>query len=751
MIDIDIEKCNGCGACANICPRNAIKMQSDSKGFLYPVIDKKLCVNCGLCNRACSLIYDFSNKPQNQVIAGFTSDETRLQSSSGGIFSVFAEFILENNGYVAGAAFDDDFSVKHIIIDDKKDLWKLRTSKYVQSKIGSVYKEIKQILDSDKTVLFSGTPCQCAALKGVLGKNYDNLYCIDIVCTGVPSFKVLKKYYEELCSPDEKIQSVNFRGKQHGWNYDFCLNVKTDENTYETPFSKCSYLTCFNEGLSIRNACYNCKFAKQQRVGDITLGDFWEIEQFDKTLNDKKGISLLTINNNYGQTLFDKVKNNASFKPIEVPELSLIQPRLFYPTEPHANKNKFWDNVDKLTLTENVSSCLTSKYDCAIYNFWWASNYGAILTAYALQQLIENMGYSSVLIKYIYGQNPNAYYNKLSDKFARKYLKTTKLFPTEKSLKELNSITDKFIVGSDQVFRYDYMQDSCMLNFANYDKTKIAFSASFGIDKFNCKKKDINKYKFLISRFDDISVREVSGVDLCKNTFQLDVSQIIDPVFAIDKEQYESIIKNSTRTDKKYLLSYILDKDEAIQSKIKQTAEKNDITVIEINNETVSVEDWLYLIKNAEIVLTDSFHGACFSLIFNKQFQCLLNTSRGQDRFDTLMELFKIPANVFLDKTAFLSDVNIVSLDYKNINSLISQYADKCKERIKYIMALHKTFDSKNEKQDEKLFKKYYKVKHIYKFKKMLYHVLGLITCGSTKRKFKDKYKKYKQLCRSGF
>ena len=220
MIEItEKSNCCGCTACANKCPRNAIKMVEDDKGFLYPYIDRKKCINCGLCDKVCPIINKRKTENYPKAYAAINKDEKiRLNSSSGGIFSALANYILEEQGIIFGAAFSDDFLVKHIMIDNKDDLYKLRTSKYLQSSLGDIYKEVEKKLNEGKKVLFTGTSCQINGLYGYLNKIYENLYTQDIICHGVPSPKVWKNYLKYRQEKDlESPTKINFREKTIGW------------------------------------------------------------------------------------------------------------------------------------------------------------------------------------------------------------------------------------------------------------------------------------------------------------------------------------------------------------------------------------------------------------------------------------------------------------------------------------------------------------------------------------------------------
>lgn len=265
----------------------------------------------------------------------------------------------------------------------------------------------------------------------------------------------------------------------------------------------------------------------------------------------------------------------------------------------------------------------------------------------------------------------------MSDKFARKYLRTTKRLLNQKDLIKLNELTNTFIVGSDQVFRYDYLDNSYFLDFVPR-KAKIAFSASFGISTFNCPTEELESYRYLLSRFDYVSVRERSGINIVNETLKRDqVDYIIDPVFCI-KDEYNIIADNSELSIKEepYLLVYILDTNEKKVHFVNEILKSLRVDVKYVTSST-TVEDWLFLLKNAFYIITDSFHGACFSLIFQKPFLTIINKERGADRFYQLEEIFNLPKGIFLDFSENVSFNGFQYIDYEYISELTKEYVNR--------------------------------------------------------------------------
>ena len=295
------DECTGCGACYNICPKDSITMQMDSEGFYYPVVNEEGCANCGLCLKVC--------KKENVSIADIRKayavnaydDELRKRSSSGGVFGLISSYILQNGGYVFGAGFDEHFNVRHECIDNQEDLDRILRSKYAQSSIGSVFKEIKQKLSEDSYVLFCGTPCQCKGLCNYLGKSYEKLLIIDFVCHGVPSPEIWQQYLSEF---KKKPVKVNFRDKSHGWK-GYYINIDfEDGSNYLRNGAEDEYIQGFLWDIYLRPSCYRCDVKDNNRYSDLTIADFWGINEVEADMNDNKGTSLVVTNTVKGENYY---------------------------------------------------------------------------------------------------------------------------------------------------------------------------------------------------------------------------------------------------------------------------------------------------------------------------------------------------------------------------------------------------------------------------------------------------------------
>lgn len=277
---IEHDKCTGCGACYSICAHNAITMQFDNEGFEYPVINQDACVDCGLCQDTCPVIhYDYEKrKVYSDAQIGYAARNKnynqRLISSSGSIFPVLAEYVLEQGGIVVGVAYDEEYNARHLIIDKKEELPLLQGSKYLQCSADNItFKQIRKELIAGRLVLYSAMACQIEGLKSFIRKDYENLYTIDLICMGIPSPKVWQIYLSTFFKK-ESIKHVNFKEKSIGWD-SFCFHIETDKRSFKERGMRNLYLQSMFRSWNMRKSCFNCPFKKAERMSDFTLADCW--------------------------------------------------------------------------------------------------------------------------------------------------------------------------------------------------------------------------------------------------------------------------------------------------------------------------------------------------------------------------------------------------------------------------------------------------------------------------------------------
>ena len=346
------KKCTGCFACVNACPKQCIHMEENNEGFWYPVIDQDKCVDCGMCKKVCMVEAKADKSFEKKAYAmSNKDDEIRIKSSSGGVFTLLAEYIIAHGGVVYGAAFDDCYAVKHIRIQKESDIAKLRTSKYVQSRIGNCYKSIKDDLNNVIQVLFTGTPCQIAGLKGFLGKDYSSLWCQDIMCHGVPSPKLWKKYLEEL--QPGKISNISFRDKTVSWSQ-FSVKIEGDKENICDVFYNNVYMKLFLADIALRDSCAHCNCKELNYFSDLTLADFWGLDKSYPEYDDCKGVSLVIVNTHKGIELLDSISDKANMFEVDIDKSLAGNIPAITNTQHHKNRNKFFDNMENMSVDKLV-------------------------------------------------------------------------------------------------------------------------------------------------------------------------------------------------------------------------------------------------------------------------------------------------------------------------------------------------------------------------------------------------------------
>ena len=339
--------CCGCTACEQICPKKCITFKENNEGFMYPVVDESVCVNCGACVKHCPVMTPpHSDGVQNVYASKYCDTQKTKESTSGGIFIPLAKSTLEKGGVVFGCAYDENLVARHIAVEKEADLHKLQGSKYVQSDLSGIYSRVKSELKSGRNVLFSGTGCQVAGLRSFLGKDFDNLITVDIVCHGVPSPKLFEKYIGYLGSKlGEPVKSYNFRSKKrHGWGLFY--EVETDNigkggSGFDDPYYN-AFLNC----KTYREGCYNCRFANCDRQGYITLADFWGIEYINPPFYSENGVSLVLVNTDKGKRLWKSLENCIESVDSTVEQAVQMNKNLSSPSHRPECRDTIYDGFD---------------------------------------------------------------------------------------------------------------------------------------------------------------------------------------------------------------------------------------------------------------------------------------------------------------------------------------------------------------------------------------------------------------------
>lgn len=371
-------KCCGCRACEGICPVGAISMHEDIEGFVYPYLDMQICIDCDLCEKVCPFINSKKNLQSKHAEACYSKDEViRYNASSGGIFELLARDVIDDNGVVFGAAFDKQLTLKHIYADNLLDLKKLCKSKYIQSDTSGTFANVKKFLLEDrKKVLFVGTPCQVSGLNNYLGKPFDQLLTVDFICHGVPSGKMFKSYKEaEERRRGGEMVNFSFRIKdskvKHIHGYSYLINKDGKLKEYRGMFFDNPFYFGFKKYLTLRPSCYSCPYCTPERVSDITLADFWGIEDYVSHINFNKGVSMVLVNSNNGQFAVDKLSGRIDSYQFGINVAIKCNHCLSSPTNLPQNREKLMQDYHNLQFEEFAKLHIMSK-KIMIYRLYYA-------------------------------------------------------------------------------------------------------------------------------------------------------------------------------------------------------------------------------------------------------------------------------------------------------------------------------------------------------------------------------------------
>lgn len=338
--------CTGCTACASACPRDCIAMEADKNGFLCPRVDGEKCVECGLCQKTCPILNKTEPAEEKTLAyAACSLDEAvRLESSSGGVFTELARAVLREGGVVFGAAYDENFCVRHVCAESLAELELLRGAKYAQSELGDTFRQVKAAL-KERRVLFSGTPCQVAGLKAFLGRECAGLVTVDFVCHSVPSpmaWREYVKYRAEQDNGGELPAAINLRSKKTGWSrYQYSNLFEYATGASHTAQSGQSlYMKLFVGGYISRPSCENCAFKGYSRVSDLTLGDFWGIWDIAPEMDDDKGTSVILCHTAIGRELLERISGRLTMKPVTLEEASRQNSAMLVAAKPNERRTE---------------------------------------------------------------------------------------------------------------------------------------------------------------------------------------------------------------------------------------------------------------------------------------------------------------------------------------------------------------------------------------------------------------------------
>ena len=548
-----------------------------------------------------------------EVYAAYTKNkEIRLKSSAGGVFWELASQTLSSGGVVFGAAWNESYEVDIVSVTNPLELPRIMTSKYVLSNVKNTYKECLNYLLDGKNVLYSALPCQIHGLKNFLKRDFDNLLCVDVCCHGTMPKNIWRDYLLSL-KRQAPIRSINMRDKSNGWqNYQFVVEW-SDGKILRQHHNDNWYMQTYLCDKYLREPCYNCKYKNGYSVADLIIGDFWGINAslFD---NYDMGVNAVVINTKKGSSAFCSL-SNIEKKPVDFESIKRYN-------------NGFLNQINTKRSKYNPE---TLKPRVGIVTLHLLNNIGGVLQNYALQTAIKSFG----LISYTIKLNDNSQWNIIP--FTQKYIAI-------KEYKNIQSINKKdfdgIIIGSDQIWRSEWT--SCDFSFGlfakNWGVPIASYAASSGGNTLEYRPQSLNNLVLpMLKQMVLVGVREQSLQKYINLFTKMDVASVVcDPTMLLTAHDYLSLCE-SIETKHKKIGVYLLDKYndnflERIGSSKEDTYEPSDGDVL----------GFLAMFRDCDSIITDSFHGTVFSLIFNKPFICIKNSWRGAARFDTLISLFNI-------------------------------------------------------------------------------------------------------------
>lgn len=585
-------------------------------------------------------------------------DNIRLKSSSGGVFYSLAKQIIEKQGVVFGAVWTKNWGVKIVSAETLDEIIPMMSSKYVKADMSDSRERCKEFLDAGRIVLFTSIPCQIHSLKKFLGKEYENLYTCEVCCHGTMPVKIWHDYLKTIEKKDNPIVSINMRDKTYGWDdFSFRVDYKNGE-TFSESFMDNLYMQAFLNNKYLNNCCYKCKYKNDYSIADFCIGDFWGALEQREYIKEDKGVSFIEVQSDKAQNLL-ATNHDLFFKEIKHTDILKF------------NGGKH-NEICKEQKRKYDSSIFIKQKRIGVITLYLNNNIGGILQAYALQQTLYRLGYDNDIITYDFNNMPQLHLD-----FVNTHLKTKRLdfYKGYKSLRESKYLT--YIVGSDQVWRKEYALNYWEDYFLKFTKgwnvKRIAYAASFGInDKSDWQFDNVEdvRVQSYLSKFDDISCREIDGTDIIQHRYNLPAVNVCDPTLLLSIGDYIDLCKGE-----KYrggdVFVYTLEETLESVTAIRQFIKLNRMSAIMCDDR--SVQDWLACMNDCKYVITDSYHGCLFAMIFQKPFICVKNGVRGNSRIDTLIEKFHLENNV-LDNWGQLP---FAKFNYEDKSEIIKQYREE--------------------------------------------------------------------------
>lgn len=688
-------ECIGCFSCVYSCPVGALEEGTDNEGFYKPIINEDKCVECGKCSTACPISCKIDRGHYDHPdLYVFTNENpsSDMSATVGGV-KIVAEKCIQNNAEVVGAVWDENYECVLEFASEKESLKRIYKSKYVQSRTSDIYLKVEKKLKQGITIIFTGLPCQVEGLYSFLGKDYDNLYTIDLLCNNVPSPKVFRKFIDEITN-NEKVLELDFRYKGTEEIGNYALRVRTEKEDRIFVSSKDAlYYRAFIDRKMAGKQCENCSFGKFPRPGDISLGDIFGAEVIDKKYVPGKTESML-INSEKGIKLANLIFESATdYRQVPIQILKDMHPHLVREWPLHPDRDRFYKMLDQFSFFKTCKALNDNFYDVAIVGLPTNPNYGGALTYLALKWILDDLNKTSLMIlppgdDYIW--LPKRITNFRNNPYSSGEIVC---MPDKFNMWELSNCSNVFMIGSDQLFSthfvnngiYSDCDEFASLDWVSNDKKKVAYAASFGDIKVDCPNDMKERMRYFIRKFDEFSVREESAVKLCKETFDMPVTWVLDPIFLCGNEKFIRLTEGAETSDTE-LFSYLLDETEDTGRIEKSISNETSLRLSKIGDSALKqvacIEDWLASVIKAKFIITDSFHCTCFAVMFNIPFVTFVNKTRGTTRFE-LFRFLGLEDRLITGWDNYLEKKDRLlakDIDWGSVNKKLDELRKKSKE-----------------------------------------------------------------------
>lgn len=696
-------KCTGCSACTYSCPSNAISIETDNlTGFKIAAIDTNKCVNCGKCESICPQTKENTLRNASKRYVLRACDNILKKSSSGGAFTLLTTYLFRKGfKHVVGVKWDENFNAVYSIATTPDGWREFRGSKYMQADTGEIFPKIKTLLDRGEKVLFTGIPCHVAGLLNYLGKKYNNLITIDLLCSGLPSPLVWQKWLKEEGFDTNDIKSINMRHKNGMGSLNPTLRiVKTDDSVYDINLKSSNfYRLTMARKLLINESCYYCKFKDStSHASDFTIGDLRRKDNAGYDENDSN-LSQIICNNNRSLSILEKTiefyeNSTDHFENIScnrVGQQIVDATRL---NDVLLTRSIKFNRMFKGDTLQSLVKVYKNKYpyDIAIAGGTMCNNFGGALTYYALYKYIESLGLKPVIVP----PTPDSLGTVLQDNIFEKHCHIAPNYHKERNT-NFNMLSNTFMIGSDQMWNYNLFKEwkfNPYLDFTFDEKKKIAYGVSLGKSSYILPPKTVLPHlKKLIGKFDHVSCREEHGLTILNDFFGLnDVTCCIDPVFLCDSKLYDDLISEVDKTeDESFVYTYTLTKTPEIidtsynfsnSKKLKNIvvgsgnakrfeSVRLELPMVDFHN-PISVQEWLYFVKNSKYIITNSFHGVCFSIIFKKRFCAFLDSD--DIRIRSILEKCGLLDRMIIEDAKNVSMILEKPIDYDDVFQKLESY-----------------------------------------------------------------------------